>query len=227
MKLERADIKGLLVVCILVVISVTLITLSLPYLTSDKFVNYLEGIHPFGPLVIILFTVISQVFAPMPGSPGVVVSLAVFGWSKTRFYVYIASLISATISFYISRKFGRNWVRKLVGARSMNEVDLFAKEEGSKVLIAGRLLGFSLFDYISYAAGLTTIPYKTYIIITAIFTGISHFGFMYIFRNLDFTTPKGFLIWYGSIILLFPIFTYMIKRYMDIRRSNREKRSIL
>lgn len=191
---------------------------SVPYLSSDKFLKLVEDVHPFGPLLIILFTAISQVFAPVPGSPGVVVSFAVFGWGKTRLYVYLGSLLSAAISFYIARKFGRKWVKKFVGKKNMSEVDKFVKAEGTEALIISRIFGFTLYDYISYAAGLTLMPFKTYFLITAVFGGIVNYLYMWLFDGVDLSTPKGVALWYGFMLPLIPIFSIIINRYLKRKK---------
>ena len=221
--MNRAKIRDVTILVFMIALVTVLIIVSLPYLNSPRFVKFIEDIGPFGPLVIILFTAVSQIFAPLPGSPAIIVSLAVFGWYQTRFYAYIGSLISAAVSFHIARKYGRNWVRKLAGKNSMDEIDEFASVEGTEALIIGRLLGFPLYDYISYAAGLTTMPFKKYYFITIVFGGIANFGFMLLFKNLDFSTTKGFMIWYGSMLISFPVFVFLIKKYIRHKKIRKKR----
>ena len=216
---NKSRTKELTILVAVIILVSILIMISLPYLNSPKFTNFVKSSGSFGPLVIILFIAISQIFAPLPGSPGIIVSLAVFGWAETRIYAYIGSLISAAVNFYIARKYGRNWVKKLAGKNSMKDIDEFANVEGTEALAVSRLLGFPLFDYISYAAGLTTMSFHRYYLITAVFGGIANFGFMLLFKNLDFSTPKGFIIWYGSMLLLFPAFVFLIKKYLKYEKK--------
>ena len=78
--------------------------LILPFVTSDAFKLLVQNAGVFAPLIVISYTVISHVLAPVAGSPGIVLSMAIFGLVKTVFYLYIASLISAVINFWISRR---------------------------------------------------------------------------------------------------------------------------
>jgi uncharacterized membrane protein YdjX (TVP38/TMEM64 family) len=186
----------------------------LPFLTSPKVIAFVEDAYPFGSLVVILFISLTQVVAPLPGSPGVIVSFAVFGWKLTRLYVYLGSLISASVNYYVAHNLGRKWVKRLAGKKSLKQIDEFAEAEGVEVLIISRLLGFPLFDYISYAAGFTNISFTKYFIITAIFGGVANFLYMLLYKNLDFTSSRGFITWYGTLLLIFPFMGYLIKKYV-------------
>jgi uncharacterized membrane protein YdjX (TVP38/TMEM64 family) len=213
--------RDVLIAAAVVVAAVLLLAWAVPALTSDWFRAFVENLGPWGPAAIVLFTALSQIIAPMPGSPGVVVGIAVYGWAEARWYTYIGSLLSAVIAFWIARKFGRPWVRKLVGKKGLEEVDEFTTVEGTEALLVARLIGFHLYDYISYAGGLTNMGFEKYFIITAIAAGVSNLGYMELFRSVDFTTVRGFLIWYGSVVLLFPVLGLLVKVY--IRRKKRLK----
>lgn len=97
----------------------------------------------------------------------------------------------------------------------MNKIDEFAAVEGKTILVVSRLLGFALFDFVSYAAGLTSLKYKDYIAITAIFGLIPNLTIQYVFRNIDFQSEKGVLIWIGSIVVAASVFGVLIKTYLD------------
>lgn len=214
--------KEIIYTILVALLVMVLIIAALPHLSSDEFKEFINSIYPFGSLVIIIYIALTQILAPLPGSPGVIVSFAVFGWEQTTIHLYLGSLLSATVSFYIARHFGRKWVKKLAGKKSLNQIDEFAEAKGNKALIIGRLFGFPLFDYISYAAGFTNIPFRTYFAITAVFGGIANFAFMSLYRGLDFSTTKGFIIWYGSLLLLFPVFAFMIRKYLKFSKGRKK-----
>ena len=187
--------------------------LILPFITSDEFKLFVQGTGIFAPLIVITYTVTSHILAPVAGSPGIVLSMAIFGLVRTVFYLYIASLISAVINFWISRKFGRDWVTKLVGKSAMKEVDKFAQSEGEDVLWVARIFGFTLFELISYAYGLTSIKFKDYMIITILGSIPSSLIMLLVFRNTDFESTQGLYIWLGSLIVTGSIFAYFVKKY--------------
>lgn len=166
MNISKDKLKDLAIIVLAVALVAILLNLTLPYLNSEKLVNFVKKFGVWGPLTLILFLAITQIIAPLPGSPGIVVSLAIYGWEKTRVFAYLGSLISAVVSFWIAKKWGRRWVIRLVGKKAMRDVDEFAQVEGTKVLIISRILGFPLFDYVSYAAGFTKISFKVFFIST-------------------------------------------------------------
>ncbi len=184
----------------------------IPSLTSEEFRSFVGELGTLGPLVVIFYIIASHVFAPLAGTPGVLLSVAVFGILKTMLYVYLASVMSASINFYISRRFGRKWVTRLAGKKTMNEVDGFVETSGTKILILSRVFGFSLFEVISYAAGLTSVKFKKYFAITLIFSLIPNIVFTYFFRNADFSSGYDLIVWIATIIVAGLIFSIFIKK---------------
>jgi len=141
-----------------------------------------------------------------------------FGVYKTVLYLYVASMISAVANFYISKRFGRKLVLKFVGARGISQVDKFTEIFGTKLLIISRIIGFSVFELISYAAGLTKISFKKYFIITLIFTLIPSIAFGYLFRDIDVTSKYNVFLWFGAILSTGIIFSVFIKIFL--RKKN-------
>jgi len=205
---------------VLLVVAVFLLALKwlIPSLTSKEFREFVEGLGVLGPLIVISYIVLSHIFAPLSGTPAVLLGVAVFGVYQTMFYLYIASMISAVTNFWISRRFGRSWVTKLVGRKTMDEVDRSVEASGTKILILSRLLGFALFEVISYAAGLTRIRFKKYFFITLIFTIVPNSVFAYIFKGTDFSSKQGLLLWLGTIVIVGVIFSIFIKRLIKKRK---------
>ena len=185
----------------------------LPAVTSGKFQSYIEGLGVFAPLVVILYIVVSHVFAPVSGSPGVLLGFAIFGVTQTSVYLYIASLISATTNFYIARVFGRKWVERLAGKRAMGDIDDFIATSGGKLLALGRVFGFPIFEVISYGAGLTKMSFGDYFLITVVFSAIPNVAFVVMFRDANFTKPVNMFLWVGGHIVMGLIFAFALRRY--------------
>ncbi len=205
---------------LLVILALSLVLRWLiPTLTSDKFRMFVEGLGPLGPLVVIFYIVLSHVFAPLAGTPGVLLSVATFGIIRTMLYIYLGSMISAFLNFYISRKFGRKWVTRLVGKKTMNEVDQFVGASGEKVLILSRIFGFSLFELVSYAAGLTNIRFRKYFAITLIYTLIPNLFFAYLFRNTDFSSSLNLVIWISTLIITGLAFSFFFKKTLEKQKK--------
>lgn len=168
----------------------------------------------FGPLVIVFYIVLSHILAPIAGTPGVLVGAVLFGVPKTVFLIYIAGLISAVINFWISKKLGRIWIKKLAGKKTMKKIDDFVKVFGIKILILSRLFGFALFEVVSYGAGLTTISFKKYFLITIVSSAIPATIFGIVFRSTNLHSSLTLFIWVGTIIVTGTIFAFFIKKFI-------------
>lgn len=218
--MNKSNIFTLLKISLaILVIYVLLKIYILPFITSPQVEMFVKSIGPLGYAVIIIYTVFSHVFAPISGSPGVFLAVTLYGLNTGVFLLYIASLISSTINFWISRKYGRDLVVKFVGKKSMKEIDELVAIQGKQMLIVSRLFGFSIFEFISYASGLTKIKFKDYIIITAIASCIPSLVMAVVFRNIDFKSELGMTIWLGSLILVGIIFVFLIRQFILKKKS--------
>src|SRR3989338_10359117 len=216
---KKATVEILKISGVVVFLYVLLKAILIPLIISDGFKEFTADLGFFGYFIVIGYTVLSHVFAPLAGTPGVLLGVTIYGIKTGMFLLYIASLISATINFWISKKFGRKLVTKLVGEKSMKEVDEFTSVEGKQVLIISRLFGFPIFEFISYAAGLTNISFKDYFIITAIASIFTNVATYLVFKNINFQSETGIMIWIGSIVGAGIIFGFFIKSYLKKKRG--------
>jgi len=222
---RKIGIEIIKITAIVVILYIVLKMILIPLVVSDRFKEFTVSLGFFGYFIVIGYTVLSHVFAPLAGTPGVLLGVTIYGIKTGMFLLYVAGLISASINFWISRKFGRKMVIKLVGEKSMNEVDEFTSVEGKQVLLISRLLGFPIFEFISYAAGLTTISFKDYFIITAIASIFTNIASYLVFRNINFQSETGIMIWIGSIVLAGIIFGFFIKSYLKKKKYNSQQHS--
>ena len=216
---KKAAVEVLKIAGVVVFLYILLKAILIPLIISEGFKDFTASLGFFGYFIVIGYTVLSHVFAPLAGTPGVLLGVTIYGVKTGMFLLYIASLISATINFWISKKFGRKLVTKLVGEKSMKEVDEFTSVEGKQVLIISRLFGFPIFEFISYAAGLTNISFKDYFIITAIASIFTNIAAYLVFKNINFQSETGIMIWIGSIVGAGIIFGFFIKSYLKKKRG--------
>lgn len=211
---------GIVKVLLVIIVLYLVLGLLIPVLTSQNFRKFVQSLGPAAPLVIILYIVVSHVFAPLAGTPGVLLGVAVFGIYQTMFYLYLAGIVSAAVNFYISRRFGRKWVVKLVGEKTMTEINDFVGAFGTQILILSRLFGFAIFEVISYAAGLTNIDFKKYLLITLIFSSVPNLVFTFLFRDADFSSGNNLILWLGTLLISGLIFSLFVKKYLKNHKKN-------
>lgn len=153
-----------------------------------------------------LFILSTQVFAPLSGSPGIFIAIKLYGFIAAITLFYCVSMISATVNFYIARRYGRAAVLRLVGEDSIKRIDSIAETESVRMLIFARIFGYYFFDFISYAMGLTSISFMRYIACTATFTLLPIALQTVLFRRLDFNSLTGITIYYGSLVIVSLVF---------------------
>jgi len=215
---SKKNIEILKFLAIVAFLYVLLKMFLIPVVTSPGFKSFTASLGFGGYFIVIGYTVASHGFAPLAGTPGVLLGVTVYGIKTGMILLYLASLVSASINFVIARRYGRKWVTKLVGEKSMKEVDEFVTIEGKGALWFGRLLGFPIFEFISYAAGLTTISFKSYMSITAIATLLMNIIAYFVFKNMDFQSEKGIMIWIGTIVGVGVVFGYFIRKYIKLKK---------
>jgi uncharacterized membrane protein YdjX (TVP38/TMEM64 family) len=211
--------KKILRTIILLAVVYLILAATFPLINSSVFLEMVKNAGYFAPVLFILITVLSHVIAPLAGTPFVILAISLYGYLDTLFLVYIAGMISATINFYIARKFGRRWVEKLAGKDSMKKIDEFTTVSGKKALILARVFGFSVFEFVSYAAGFTNMPFKDYFIITAVFASIPGVVMYIAFKNFDFDSTRGMFVWLITMIAAGVIFVYFVSKLLK-RKSN-------
>lgn len=128
-------------------------------------------IFSFGPLMPLAYAILflaTLVIAPLPGLPLMAMSVEIFGFVNAIIFSYFLALIGAALNFYIARLWGRPVMRWLVGKRGLKKIDRHTEEFSVEVLVLTRLFDGLLFEWISYAAGLTKINFSKYMVITAL-----------------------------------------------------------
>lgn len=78
------------------------------------------------------------------------------------------SMAGAALCFFIARVMGREVVEKLTGKTVLNSMDGFFTRYGKHTILVCRLLPFVPFDPVSYAAGLTSIRFRSFFIATGL-----------------------------------------------------------
>jgi uncharacterized membrane protein YdjX (TVP38/TMEM64 family) len=211
-KKKTLSLLGLFVFILTVIYISTLIS-------PEQVAGFTEKLGPYGPLAIIFFVTLGHVFLPMAGAPIIVASIKLYGLGWANIYLYFAGLISATANFWIARRLGRKWVQKILGPDSMKDIDFLSQSHEDKLIIMARLFAFSMFEVISYAAGLTKIRFGRFMMYTAVFSGIPSFLGFILMRDLDFDTLGGFLIWLACVVGTGAIFAHYLFRIYRQKNS--------
>lgn len=149
-------------------------------LDEQRIVGWIEGFGALGPAVYILLLASTIIFTPLPS---VVVDIAgglAFGTFFGTIYTLAGGMLGATVNFYIARRLGRGFVERRLGQRAMTQIDMYAERMGAKLIFLTRLIPLFNFDWVSYAAGLTRISYRSYAITSLLGMLLPVIGIVYV-----------------------------------------------
>jgi uncharacterized membrane protein YdjX (TVP38/TMEM64 family) len=128
-------------------------------------------VAPFGKLAPLVYIVMFAL-VPLTLFPDSVLAIGgglIFGLVKGYVYTLIGALLGASLSFYISRKLGRSFVKKITKEK-LDTVEEMINSKGFFIILLLRLIPLFPFDIISYGAGLTNIKYRDFLFATIIGT---------------------------------------------------------
>ena len=188
----------------------TMLVVAVNAIGVDRLQAFIEDAGVFAPLVYIGIKAVTYIFAPLTSGPIQVVAGTLFGnvWLGTL-YTLIGEVLGGSISFWIARRYGQPVVRRFVGEKGMQQVeDFYAHQMGGWLSLAiARVILFSLWDFLSYAAGLArNVRYTTYLAVSVILGAIPTFAFVWMGSSAIEDTRALYLI-YGLVaaMVLLPI----------------------
>lgn len=153
--------KKIFVLLALLGLILFLFVLDFNHFSLQDIKTYILSFKALAPLVFILmFT-----FVPLTFFPDAILAVAggtIFGVWQGSLYIMIGALMGGTLSFYISRYFGREFVEKLIGHKAKG-LEAGVEKSGFLFILMLRLIPLIPFDMISYGAGLSKIRYTDFL----------------------------------------------------------------
>lgn len=138
------------------------------FTNKDQIKTFITSFGSGAPLVFILIQILQVLFAPIPGEATGFIGGYLFGASKGFLYSSLGLTAGSWIIFVIGRLLGKRYVRKLIPIKQLNRFDLLVKRQGVIVLFLFFLIPGFPKDYLCFFLGLSDLPKKVFIVITAI-----------------------------------------------------------
>ncbi|MFH8080567.1 MAG: TVP38/TMEM64 family protein [Candidatus Aenigmatarchaeota archaeon] len=131
----------------------------------EEFIYHL--LIKYGYIGIFALMILQTIFVIIP-SEAVITLSGALGLNQKNVIIVtsLGLIIGSIIAFFISRYFGRRFVKRLIGEEFVSEVDDWIERNGTKAILIARLVPLIPFDLISYVAGLTRIDFKKYLFAT-------------------------------------------------------------
>lgn len=121
------------------------------------------------PLMSILLMIMQAVIAPLPAFLITATNGLIFGVYWGTVISWIGAMCGAVVSFIMSRLFFESFTKRISGHKEgINYINRLSSKYGFKIILIARLLPFISFDIISYAAGLSTIKARSFMLATGI-----------------------------------------------------------
>ena len=145
---------------------------------GERLRELVEKTGVWSPVVYVAAKAAATVVAPLSGVPLKAASGALFGVAGGIFYSVLGDVIGGCVCFWISRLLGRGILERLSGPGALDRVEEFANCSGGwRTVLFGRLALSPVYNLVSYAAGLTKLPFWQYLLVT-VFGGALHTSFL-------------------------------------------------
>lgn len=137
-------------------------------MSVESVVGYIRSYGVYAAVISFFLMVFQSVAAPLPAFLITFANAAVFGWWKGAILSWTSAMAGALLCFQIARIAGRDVVEKLTSRFAMDSIDVYFERYGKHTILICRLLPFVSFDFVSYAAGLTSMKTIPFLIATGI-----------------------------------------------------------
>lgn len=131
---------------------------------AEPFRDWVDGFGILGPIVFIVVMALSVLFAPIPNVPIFIAAGLAWGPVLGTVYSMAGLTLGSAFAFYAARYLGRRHLRRLIGEHNADRLDTLASTMGGRVIFWSRVLPAVNFDWISFVAGMTAIPFRVFII---------------------------------------------------------------
>lgn len=135
---------------------------------AKPFQEWVDGFGLWGPIVFVAVMALSVLFAPIPNAPIFIAAGLVWGPVLGTAYSMAGLLIGSAMAFYVSRWLGRRFLPRLIGAKAAQRLDHVAETMGGRLIFWLRMLPAVNFDWISFAAGMTSMRFAVFIVFSAL-----------------------------------------------------------
>ncbi|BBL80115.1 TVP38/TMEM64 family protein [Rubrobacter xylanophilus] len=183
--------------------------------------DYILSYGLLAPVISVFLMVVQALAAPLPSFVITFANGLAFG----VFWGWLLSLfghtLAAAVCFGVARYLGRGPVEVLVGKAGLQSADRWFANWGMYAVFVGRLIPGISFDVISFAAGLTRMRFKSFLVATVL--GVLPQTFLYSFLGRQAPQFVGlFLVTSGLVVAGFAAYALHQHR----KRRRRPKRNL-
>lgn len=199
MKNSKKVIKYAIILCISLIFIYIIMNnrhflkkINFKFFNIKHFREYILSFGRYADFIFIILYSLKPILIFIPATLFWVVGGNVFGPFYAAIYSIIGSIFASTLAFYLARALGKPFVDKFLKGKAL-KLDNGIEEHGFKILLLMRLSTLFAFDPLSFAAGLTKMKYREFLLASIIgiipeiiaFTRIGHkIGHSFSIRSL-------------------------------------------
>ena len=139
----------------------------LPIISSsfrELFIVTIRNYPYLAPLIIVTFRFLCVVIAPLPGLPVTLASIALLPWWQAWLFNFIGTVSGAICAFLIARIYRERAVAYFTPLKGVHEwQEKLSSRKQWWTFVGLRFVSLSMFDFVAYGAGLTKMPFRTYL----------------------------------------------------------------
>jgi len=164
--LPRSVIIALLVALAISAVSILLVEL---FDGATKMRSWIEHAGAWAPLVYVGLKASTYVIAPLSGTPVKLAGGVLFGFWEGAALSLTGDALGASLNFWIARLFRDRGITRFAGRKAIKQIDELTEHVGGwRALLAARLVLSSLYDFISYAAGISSLRFREFFLVTVL-----------------------------------------------------------
>lgn len=166
---RRRFVVHTVVVAVALVAATLVVRRHLAFLTDTAALrSFVRGYGVWSPVVFVCLQALQVVVAPVPGQVLAVVAGYLFGpWWGTLYNV-VGVTIGSAVAFWLSRRFGRTYVERIVHEEALRRFDAVDDDRARVTLFLLFLIPGLPDDVICFAGGLTRIPLWQLVVLAAV-----------------------------------------------------------
>ena len=176
--------------------------------------DFVASYGVYAALISFLLMIFQSIAAPLPAFLITFANANLFGWWKGAILSWSSAMAGAAVCFYIAKILGRDAAERLTSKAGLEQIDAFFERYGKNTILICRLLPFVSFDIVSYAAGLTSMSFASFLIAT----GIGQLPATIVYSYVGGMLTGGAKLLVTALLLLFAFsaLIFMLRKiYMD------------
>ena len=162
-------------VALIAIVAIPVIVLNQLGIGRAEIRDFVERLGVWAPVGLFCLRFTSVVIPALPGTAYSILAGGLLGFGKGMVVVCLSDFLSCSLSFWLASRFGRGFIRRLVGDRFMTKVDKFSQRNlENNFFLLSALMMTSFFDFVAYGAGLARTPWKKFLPALAISIAVSN-----------------------------------------------------